>query len=96
MRSKKATGTLKNAKTARAKKTAPGGGAASVPLPYLQILVNDQREHPSSSPPLKYVSPGLFNLCNGCFNFCNGCNGRGQLSVEGGCVCCQSRSVQLM
>ena len=26
------------------------------------ILVNDQREHPSSSSPLKYVSPGLSQL----------------------------------
>ena len=34
--------------------------------------MNDQREHPSSSLPLKYVSqsvPVCLNLCNGC----NGC-----------------------
>ena len=27
-----------------------------------QVLVNDQREHPSSSLPLKYVRPGLYQL----------------------------------
>ena len=54
------------------------------------ILVNDQREHPSSSPPLKYVSqsvPVCLNLCNGC-NGCilvnDGCNGRGHRGVRPG------------